>query len=334
MSDEVIENIEVAAEESVEVQPEQTEEVQLEASEEVAQEESEGGEGGIQVQAETEQELEQELEQAIEEGATKEELTNMVRQFTLKVNNKEYVKEIDLGDDEALQRELQMALAGRQAMQANAEMKKAYNSDFERLKNDPFKVLEELGLDPIELSAKKIEEYLAEKAKTPEQLEAENRQKEYESIKAENERLKKEFEDTKRSAAMAEAEKEIESDIITALDGDTELEASPEVINMVVDNMLWAMNKGFKDVTAKDVLPTVKKEIQEKYRSFAKSMKSTTALKSLLGEDIINTLREERVEKIKKQVNNINNIKPTSKVEKEAELEKPKQNLSSLLYGR
>lgn len=304
------------------------------SEESFSSEDSENGSEEVEVKAETEEELEKELQEAADAGATKEELTNMVRQFTLKVNNKEYVKEIDLGDEEAIKRELQMALAGRQAMQQSAELKKAYERDIERLRENPWEVIEELGLDPIQLAARRIEEHLAQNSKSPKEIEDERRAKEYEQLKAENERLRREFEEKARQAEMSKVEKEIETDIITALDSDPDLEANPEVINMVVDNMLWAMQNGFSDVTAKDVIPTVKKEIQRKYRAYAQSMKSPTALKALLGDDILNGLREERVENLKKQVNNISSIKKTVAPEKKEESPKKRVSLSEFMGGR
>jgi len=319
-NEEVIENVEAGSEE---------------VSEESAEVSAESSEEAVEVSADTEEELEEELQAAADEGASDEELTNMVRQYTLKVGGKEYVRELDLNDEDAIKRALQLEIAGRQAMQSNAEIKKSYDNDIQRLKENPWSVLEELGIDPVELAAKRIEDHLAQNKKSPEEVEQDRRVKEYDDMKAEIEAMKKEKEDSERASQMAAAEKEIESDIISALDGDNDLESSPEVVNMVVDSMLWAMNNGFQDVTAKDVLPTVKAEIQKKYRSYAKSMKSTTALKSLLGDDILNNLREERLDKIKNQVKSVNSIKSTSaKQEKEEKSTKKKVSISDFMSGR
>jgi len=319
-NEEVIENVEAGSEE---------------VSEESAEVSAESSEEAVEVSADTEEELEEELQAAADEGASDEELTNMVRQYTLKVGGKEYVRELDLNDEDAIKRALQLEIAGRQAMQSNAEIKKSYDNDIQRLKENPWSVLEELGIDPVELAAKRIEDHLAQNKKSPEEIEQDRRVKEYDDMKAEIEAMKKEKEDSERASQMAAAEKEIESDIISALDGDNDLESSPEVVNMVVDSMLWAMNNGFQDVTAKDVLPTVKAEIQKKYRSYAKSMKSTTALKSLLGDDILNNLREERLDKIKNQVKSVNSIKSTSaKQEKEEKSTKKKVSISDFMSGR
>ena len=77
----------------------------------------------VEVAAETESELKDEIEDAIEEGASEEEVKNMIREFTLKVNGKEFKRQIDLNDEEAVKKELQLGLAGRQAMQRSKELK-------------------------------------------------------------------------------------------------------------------------------------------------------------------------------------------------------------------
>lgn len=306
------------------VEEESTEEIQ--ASEEISDESEESG-----VQASTEKELEAEVEQAIEEGASEEEVKQMIREFTLKVNGKEYKRQIDLNDEEGLQKELQMALAGRQAMQRSAELEKAYKGDIERLKTDTASVLRELDIDPVSFAAQVIENHLAQNAKSPQQIEQEQKASEYQKMKEENEKLKKEYEDRVRQAEMSKVEKEIETDILSALEGDKELPANPEVIAMVADNMLWAMQNGWEDVTAQDVLPTVKQELQNKFRTIAGSLKSTSALKALLGDDILNNLREERVQQAQKQVSNINNIKQGSSPEKIEEKPSKKMSLKDFM---
>jgi len=298
------------AEESVESNEESQE---IEASSEESSYSQEASSEGVQ--AETEEELQAEVEQAIEEGATEEEVKEMIREFTLKVNGKEYKRKIDLSDEDTLQKELQMALAGRQAMQRSAELEKAYRNDIDRLKTDTASVLQELNIDPVEFAARVIENHLEQNSKSPEQLEQERIAAEIQQMREENERLRKEAEDRTRQAEMAKVEKEIETDILSALEGDPELPANPEVIAMVADNMLWAMQNGWEDVSAADVLPTVKAELQNKFRSIAGSLKSNAALKALLGDDILNNLREERVQQAKQQVKTLNNIKSTPKQE-------------------
>jgi hypothetical protein len=318
------------AEESLEVSEEESSEESNEASSEESQElseESQEGESESEgVQAETEAELEKEVEEAIEDGATAEEVTNMIREFQLKVNGKEYTRKIDLNDSEAVQKEMQMALAGRQAMQHLAESQRSHKNDIERLKSDTASVLKELDIDPVDFASRVIKEHLAQNEKSPEELAQEAKMKEHDELRAEVERLRKEKEDKERSDEMAKMEKEIETDILSVLEGDTDLPNTPEVIAMVADNMLWAMQNGWDDVTAKDVLPTVKRELQQKFRTIAGSLKSTSALKALLGDDILNNLRQERVEQVKQKVNTVNSIKQGAP--KEEVKEKPSKKVS------
>lgn len=312
MSDESV-SVE-AVEESVSEESTSEESNEIQESEESSEESQESA----SVQAETEEELQEEVEQAIKDGASEEEVKNMIREFTLKVNGKEYTRKIDLSNEDELQKELQLALAGRQAMQKLAESEKAHKNDIERWARDPRNGLKELGIDPVQFAAQVIEDYLQESAKSPEQIEAEKRASEYQKMKEENERLRREFEEQHRQSEMAKVEKEIETDILGALEGDPELPANPEVVAMVADNMLWAMQNGWEDVSAADVIPTVKAELQQKFRTIAGSLKSTSALKALLGDDILNNLREERVQQVKQQVNTLNNIKPSAKQEEKS----------------
>jgi hypothetical protein len=150
-------------------------------------------------------------------------------------------------------------------------------------------------------------------------------------MKEENDKLRKDNEDRVRASEMAAVEKELETDILSALEGDTELPANPEVIAMVADNMLWAMQNGWEDVNAKDVIPTVKAELQNKFRSIAGSLKSKSALKALLGDDVLNSLREERIEQAGKHVKNINNIKHNSAPEKKDEKEIKKRTIKDFM---
>jgi 23S rRNA-/tRNA-specific pseudouridylate synthase len=66
------------------------------------------------------EQLQDQIAEAKASGASKKEIQKMIEKFELKVNGKNVVKEIDLSDKEAIKRELQLALAGRQNMQEMA----------------------------------------------------------------------------------------------------------------------------------------------------------------------------------------------------------------------
>lgn len=332
--EEVIEQEESSSEQDDMSEDTESSESSDESSGDSDSESAEGDDSGVQ--AENEEELEQELQEAAEAGASEEELLDMVREYTIKVNGKEMIKKIDLSDDDALKKELQLAAAGRKAMQDSAELKNLYNTEIDRLRKDPMAVLQELDIDPLELSAAYIEQYLQDQAKTPEEREKEQRLSEFEQLKAENEKMKKEREDELRAAEMAALEQELEDDIMSALDSDDTLPNTPEVIAKIADTMIFAANAGFEDVKAADVLPTVKDELQKQFRSVAGSLKSTEAIKALLGEDVLGKLREERLEQVKNQVKTVNSLKEstTPAVEKKKEAPKKKVSLSDFMSGR
>ena len=116
-------------------------------------------------------------------------------------------KTIDLSDENAVRNELQLSAAARQAMQESANLKKMYESEVNRLKNDPFSVLAELGLDPDQLAEMRIQQRIEEMKKSPEQLEREKIQIELQAAREESRKLKEEreseqFEKLKEQAAV------------------------------------------------------------------------------------------------------------------------------------
>ncbi len=329
MSEEAaVESAPVEASSDVEIESSESS-VDLSGSEESSEASSESSDGGIEVQAETEAELEAEVQEAVAEGADVEEIKSMIRQFELKVNGKNYTKEIDLNDPEAVQKELQMALAGRHAMQQNAQMRKDWDGDIQRLREDPAGVMAELGLDPLEFAAAHIENHLKENQKSPEERAQEARMKEFEEIKAENERMKAEKEEEARARDMAAVEQELENDILSALETST-LPKTEKTMSMIADTMLWALENGYDDVSAADVLPTVQKEIEKETKALLNSLKGTKGLEDLLGEEILGGMRKDRVAQAQK-VNNISNIKAKATPELKEDKPRTRRKLSDLI---
>jgi hypothetical protein len=323
------------AEAAPEMEAEAVEEVgdiepELEASaEDVPEAEGEA----VEVQAETEQELESEIQEALEEGASEEEVKNMIRQFTLKVDGKEIVKELDLNDEEAVKRELQLSYKGRQSMQELQELKNTYASELQRLMDNPFEVLKELNgeFDPLEYSAEYIDKLAKEQEMTPEQKADAERQRDYEEIKAERDRLKADAEEKVNEASRVQMAEEIQSDIMTALEADNELVADRETVALIANELYWAAEKKMFDITAKDVIPTVKAQLKQNFQKMSTRFKSPEIMKDYMGKELLDKLREERVAQAKQQVKGIASIdKGISKPSDAKEAKKEKINLSSL----
>lgn len=309
--------------------------IEDEALEEVESEELESEEAieASDESPETVEELEEAVEQAQEDGASAEEIASMIKEFELKVNGKTINKKIDLSDEEAVKRELQKAYAGQQAMQKSAELEKIYAQEIERLKADPFSVLEELGLNPDELAELRIQQRIEEMKKSPEELAREQMQKELEEAR----QKLREQEDRAKEAEFAkmqeEAARALDEEISTALDAHTTLAASPYIVKKVADTMMWAMDNGFDDVTANDVLDTVEAEVKKEISSMMSQLPEEV-MEAYLGQKNLDRLRQKRI-KSAQQTKNVSNLK--KEVAKEVPKEEPKrekQNIDAWLRRR
>lgn len=309
------------------------EEVAEEVVEEVAEESTEESYSASEESPDTVEELEDAIEEAQEEGASAEEIASMIREFELKVNGKTINKKIDLSDEEAVKRELQKAYAGQQAMQKSAELEKIYAQEIERLKSDPFSVLEELGLDADELAELRIQQRIEEMKKSPEELAREQMQRELEEAR----QKLREQEDRAKEAEFAklqeEAARALDDEISTALDAHTTLAASPYIVKKVADTMMWAMDNGFEDVTASDVLDTVEAEVKKEISSMMSQLPEEV-MEAYLGQKNIDRLRQKRIKAVK-ETKNVSNLKKESAkpVEKKEEPAK-KVNIDHWLRSR
>jgi hypothetical protein len=243
--------------------------------------------------AASQQDLQDVVEDAIANGASEKEVKNLIRDFQLKVNGKIVNKRIDLSDEAALKNELQLSAAARQAMQEAANLKKLYESEVSRLKQDPFSVLAELGLDPDQLAEMRIQQRIEEMKKSPEQLERERIQIELQAAREEARKLKEERETEQFEKLKEQAAAQIETEIEQALDAHKTLPKSRHIVKRIADSMLWAMNNGY-DVTAQDVMPLVEKEWRDEMSRLMDDSPEDI-LEQLIGQRNIERLRAKRL---------------------------------------
>lgn len=298
-----------------------------EATEQVSPEIIEGAteDSGIAAQASSNSDLQEAVEDAIANGASEKEVKNLIKEFQLKVNGKIVNKKIDLSDENNLRNELQLAAAARQSMQEAANLKKLYESEVSRLKQDPFSVLAELGLDPDQLAEMRIQQRIEEMKKSPEQVEREKIQAELQAAREESRRLKEEREAEQFEKLKDQAAVQIETEIEQALDSHKTLPKSRHIVKRIADSMLWAINNGFEDVTAEDVMPLVEKEWRDEMSRLMDDS-SEDILEQLIGQRNIDRLRAKRL-----NVMNTSNaktaasVKPTAaSVQKQEEVKREK----------
>jgi len=307
--------------------------VEAESTNEVGETSTESGEASEGVQAETVEELQEEVKDAIDGGATEEQVQQMVKEFELKVNGKTFNKKIDLSDEESIKKELQMAAAGRQAMQEAAELKRLYAQEIERMKQDPYAVLEELGLNADELAEMRIQQRIDEMKKSPEQVEREKMQAELEEARN---KLKQQ-EETAREAEIArlnqEATIQLDDEISEALDSHTSLPNSPRVVKQIADTMLWAMENGYDDVSAKDVLPTVEAEIRREIADLMNQLPEEM-MEQYIGQKNLDRMRKKRLSSVKKTESAKSLKQPVAPDVQKTEKPREKVKLSDFLRTR
>lgn len=271
--------------------------------------EAEGRQSRGGVGAETQSELVEEVTDAIENGASEEEVKNMIKEFELKVNGKTIRKRIDLSDENEIRRILQREHAGQLAMQRASELEKEYKRGIEELTSNPFDVLKELGLDPDELAERRIEERIEEMKKSPEQREREELQRELEVAR---QRLKEQEENAKSeqfNRLQAKEAAALENEIQDALDAHKTLPKSQKTVSRIADAMLWAIDNGFPNVSVKDVVPVVEEEIRRELDDLYTNMPDEF-LEKYIGKKHIDRLRRKRLKQNKP--NNLNGVKATS----------------------
>ena len=287
----------VVEESAVEVSPEATEVVET-GSEAIVE-----GSGEVAVEASTEAELEAEIEQAVEEGASEEEVQSMVRSFVLKVDGKEFTKEIDLNDEDAVRAELQKAYKGQLTMQAKAEQEKLFKEFLEGVQADPFKMLKQLNpeFDEVAYANAQFDKMLKAQEMSPEQKEAADREAKYNEAIERADRLEKEANDRQRNEENAKLTAGFKDSIEQALEADSELRSDPMTVSRVAHHMHQAALKGI-ELEPKQVLDSVKNEIREQFKRSAGMLKDQNLLSKYMGEDLTEQLRKARVEKVQKKV--------------------------------
>lgn len=318
------------------------ESVEESTQEEVSEEFVEAAEESVEdsgeaVQAETKEELKEEIEEAIEDGATEEEVKDMIRRFELKVNGKTIEREIDLSDDETIKRELQKAAAFQQTAQEAAELKKLYESEIRRLQANPWDVLQELGLDPEELNDRFLEERITELKKTPEQIERESMERELAEARERLRAIERQEQERAEQAALAQAEAELQDEIIAALDAHKGLPPTQKTMSRIADALMYAMDYAEENgydpnaVSVADVIPHVVEEYRNEMRDLLDNAPETM-LEEYVGKKNIDRLREKRVKEAKKAQTPKKEVKPTTNSLKKDD--KPKEKVSSSDFFR
>jgi hypothetical protein len=248
----------------------------------------------VKVTPETKQELKQQVEQAIEEGASDQEIKDIIEEFELKVNGKTIKKKINLSDKEAVKKELQLAAAAQPAMQRAKELEKAYEAELNRLMSNPWEVLQELGLDPEQLSTQFLEKKVEEMKKSPAEIEKEKLEAEVKKYREDMKRMQEESERARLEQLQEQEAVTLEKEIMDALDNHKALPKSQRTVSRIADAMLWAIENGFKDVSVADVLPAVEADLRSEIGTFINELPDEM-FEEWVGKKKLETYRKQRL---------------------------------------
>lgn len=259
------------------------------------------------------QEVESAVEQEVDAGSeseASEAVQNMKRKLKLKIDGEEVEEEIDLSDEDALRRHLQLSKVAQKRMSEAARERKRAEEFMHRLKSNPIEVLNDpdLGVNFREIA----EQYLAE------QLEQEMMSPEEKRIK-QAEQIIREREEEQRKAKEREQNEEVErlknhysqdyeKKITTALETGG-LPKTPKTVRRMAELMKMNLSHGL-DLEPTDLVTLVREDYVKEIKEIFGSSEGDQLL-GLLGDDIANKIRKSDLQKLKSKMPQGSSSKPS-----------------------
>lgn len=224
-----------------------------------------------------------------------------LKKYNIKVDGRNETVELDLNDEAAVTKHLQMSRAAQKKMQESSDMNKAAMEFIELLKTDPRKVLQDpnIGVDLKKLAQEIINEEIENASKSPDQLEKEKAQKELAEIKA-----KIEADETKRKSSelqrlQQEQQEKIEVNIESALKT-SDLPKTPYTVRKMAEMMLIALQNNV-DLSPTDLVPLIRKQMQSDIKDLFGAA-NDDILEELIGKERISKMRKKKVAAVQQQI--------------------------------
>lgn len=227
---------------------------------------------------------------------TKSEAQQLKKTLKIKVDGQDLEETIDFNDDEALKRYIQKSKAFDKRNNEYVSYKSQVDRLMEMLEKDPEAVMEQLGHNMDDFAEKRLSRKIDELKKSPEQIEREKMEKELHELKAEKKKIQEEKEKAQMEHLRNETAQQIESEISDALSNANSIlpQKNPAVLQRIAQTMLMAMNNGYPQVTAKDVIPLVEKQWQEELNQLFSVMPEET-IERLVGKGNMDRYRKKKV---------------------------------------
>lgn len=237
--------------------------------------------------------------------ATEEKIQDLKRKFLLKVDGEEFEEEFDLGDEQALIKELQLARAAKKRMAEAQDAKRKAFEIVQGFEKDPASILKRLGPKGYEYAEQVLLEKLQNEMLTPEQrkmAEYEAKLKQYEEMERSQ---KEEQEKSQQSAIEAKHAEHYQKVIIDALDK-SGLPKTPDMAKRAAYLLQKNLELGL-DLDASDLVSEMKKDVLSMVRGLVGSAEGDQLLE-ILGQDTAKKIRRHDIQSIKQK--QLNGTKP------------------------
>lgn len=215
----------------------------------------------------------------------------------IKIDGKE-----EFVDEDSVWRDYQKYRAGEKRLSEAAKLKQETEQKLSKLKEDPYSVLSELGLDPSELSEKwlrqKLEEEFADHDPRDKQMrELQRRLEEYEG----REKQAKEQEEMSAREKFIESRKEALSKTLAEAMESTVLAKNPETQAALLREMamyMRAAKEQGEDVTPQELVEHIQSNRFKQYHTLANEFEGEELIE-FLGKDVVNKIRKADLERLR-----------------------------------
>lgn len=218
------------------------------------------------------------------------------KSLKLKVDGKDIIEELDLDDEEGLKKHLQMSKVANKRMSEFADLQKQVDELLNFAKSNPRGLLKELGVNEEEFAENILKEAIEQSKKSPDQIEREKLQAELQALKKDKEDLEAARKKAEMDAMVSEASKQIEDEMISALDN-AKLPNSPYIVKRTADYMHLALSQGL-DLSAADIIPLVQQELRGDMKSMIAAM-GDEVLEEYVGRDRLGNYRKKVIQAAK-----------------------------------
>lgn len=205
-------------------------------------------------------------------------------------------KEVVVDSEEKLHALAMKGFGSEKRFAEAARLRKEAEERAAKLKEDPWSVLEELGLDPDDLATKRLSAKMQREMLTPEQREAAELKKKLEAYEAKEKAAKEEAEKTELTAAQEKYQAEL-SDSLPKVLAASGLPKTERSIVRIAEKMRDNLKHGI-DLPPERLAEEVREEYLAEFKELFGAMDPDALLKTFDG-DILKKLRRADLSRLK-----------------------------------